>query len=219
MNLILLGPPGAGKGTQAKRLETARGLVQLSTGDMLRQAVASGSALGQQAKKVMEAGQLMPDEIIIAMIAERIAAPDARKGFVLDGFPRTEAQAEALDKMLASRGSRLDAVIELAVDEAALIERISGRYTCAKCGAGYHDKFQTPKVPGVCDRCGSTEFVRRKDDNAETLKARLEAYRAQTAPIVPYYRRKGVLKEVDGMATPDQVTRQIETILGDVATA
>jgi adenylate kinase len=219
MNLILLGPPGAGKGTQAKRLETARGLVQLSTGDMLRQAVASGGALGRQAKKVMEAGQLMPDEIIIAMIAERIAAPDARKGFVLDGFPRTEAQAEALDKMLAGRGSRLDAVIELVVDEAALIERISGRYTCAKCGAGYHDKFQTPKVPGVCDRCGSTEFVRREDDNAETLKARLEAYRAQTAPIVPYYRRKGLLKEVDGMATPDQVTRQIETILGEVATA
>jgi adenylate kinase len=219
MNLILLGPPGAGKGTQAKRLETGRGLVQLSTGDMLRQAVASGSALGQQAKKVMEAGQLMPDEIIIAMIAERIAAPDARKGFVLDGFPRTEAQAEALDKMLASRGSRLDAVIELAVDEAALIERISGRYTCAKCGAGYHDKFQVPKVPGVCDRCGSTEFVRRKDDNPETLRARLEAYRAQTAPIVPYYRRKGVLKEVDGMAAPDQVTRQIEAILGKVATA
>jgi adenylate kinase len=219
MNLILLGPPGAGKGTQAKRLETARGLVQLSTGDMLRQAVGSGSALGQQAKKVMEAGQLMPDEIIIAMIAERIAAPEARKGFVLDGFPRTEAQAEALGRMLAGRGSRLDAVIELAVDEAALIERISGRFTCAKCGAGYHDKFQPPKKPGVCDRCGSTEFVRRKDDNPETLKARLEAYRAQTAPIVPYYRRKGLLKEVDGMAAPDQVTREIETILGDVARA
>jgi adenylate kinase len=219
MNLILLGPPGAGKGTQAKRLETARGLVQLSTGDMLRQAVGSGSALGQQAKKVMEAGQLMPDEIIIAMIAERIAAPEARKGFVLDGFPRTEAQAEALGRMLAGRGSRLDAVIELVVDEAALIERISGRFTCAKCGAGYHDKFQPPKKPGVCDRCGSTEFVRRKDDNPETLKARLEAYRAQTAPIVPYYRRKGLLKEVDGMAAPDQVTREIETILGDVARA
>ncbi|MFZ5792170.1 MAG: adenylate kinase [Pseudomonadota bacterium] len=213
MNLILLGPPGAGKGTQAKRLEAARGLVQLSTGDMLRAAVASGSALGQQAKKVMEAGQLMPDEIIIAMIAERIAEPDARKGFVLDGFPRTEAQAEALDKMLAGRGTRLDAVIELTVDEAVLIERISGRFSCAKCGAGYHDKYQRPKVEGVCDRCGSTEFVRRKDDNPETLKARLEAYRAQTAPIVPYYRRKGLLKQVDGMASPDEVTRQIETIL------
>jgi adenylate kinase len=219
MNLILLGPPGAGKGTQAKRLETARGLVQLSTGDMLRQAVASGSPLGQQAKKVMEAGQLMPDEIIIAMIAERIAAPDARNGFVLDGFPRTEAQAAALDKMLAQGGRKLDAVIELAVDEDALIERISGRFTCAKCGAGYHDKFHPPKKPGVCDRCGSTEFLRRKDDNPKTLKARLEAYRAQTAPIVPYYRRKGLLKDVDGMATPDQVTRAIETILADVATA
>jgi adenylate kinase len=213
MNLILLGPPGAGKGTQAKRLEVARGLVQLSTGDMLRAAVASGSALGQQAKQVMEAGQLMPDEIIIAMIAERIARPDARKGFVLDGFPRTEAQAEALDRMLAGRGTRLDAVIELTVDEAVLIERISGRFSCAKCGAGYHDKYQRPRVEGVCDRCGSTEFVRRKDDNPETLKARLEAYRAQTAPIVPYYRRKGLLKQVDGMASPDEVTRQIEAIL------
>jgi adenylate kinase len=219
MNLILLGPPGAGKGTQAKRLEATRGLVQLSTGDMLRQAVASGSALGQQAKKVMDAGQLMPDDIIVAMIADRIAAPDASKGVVLDGFPRTEAQAEALDRMLAKSGRRLDAVIELVVDEDALIERISGRFTCAKCGAGYHDKFHPPKKAGVCDRCGSTEFVRRKDDNAETLKARLVAYRAQTAPIVPYYRRKGLLKEVDGMANPDQVTGQIETILGAIATA
>lgn len=216
MNLILLGPPGAGKGTQAKRLETARGLVQLSTGDMLRAAVASGSALGRQAKKVMEAGQLMPDEIIIAMIAERIAGPDARRGFVLDGFPRTEAQAEALDKMLAGRNTRLDAVIEIEVDEAALIERISGRFSCAKCGAGYHDKYQRPKVEGVCDRCGSTEFVRRKDDSPEVLKARLEAYRAQTAPIVPYYRRKGLLKQVDGMASPDEVTRQMETVLEQV---
>jgi adenylate kinase len=219
MNLILLGPPGAGKGTQAKRLETTRGLVQLSTGDMLRQAVASGSVLGQQAKKVMEAGQLMPDEIIIAMIAERIAAPDARKGVVLDGFPRTEAQAEALDKMLAQGGRKLDAVIELGVDEDALIERISGRFTCARCGTGYHDKFHPPKKAGICDVCGSTEFVRRKDDNPETLKARLVAYRAQTAPIVPYYRRKGLLKEVDGMAAPDQVTREIETILNGIATA
>jgi adenylate kinase len=219
MNLILLGPPGAGKGTQAKRLETTRGLVQLSTGDMLRQAVASGSVLGQQAKKVMEAGQLMPDEIIIAMIAERIAAPDARKGVVLDGFPRTEAQAEALDKMLAQGGRKLDAVIELGVDEDALIERISGRFTCARCGTGYHDKFHPPKKAGICDVCGSTEFVRRKDDNPETLKARLVAYRAQTAPIVPYYRRKGLLKLVDGMAAPDQVTREIETILNGIATA
>jgi adenylate kinase len=219
MNLILLGPPGAGKGTQAKRLEASRGLVQLSTGDMLRQAVASGSALGQQAKKVMDAGQLMPDDIIVAMIADRIAAPDASNGVVLDGFPRTEAQAEALDRMLAKSGRRLDAVIEMVVDEDALIERISGRFTCARCGTGYHDKFHPPKKAGICDVCGSTEFVRRKDDNPETLKARLVAYRAQTAPIVPYYRRKGLLKEVDGMANPDQVTGQIEVILGAIATA
>jgi len=213
MNLILLGPPGAGKGTQAKRLETKHGVVQLSTGDMLRAAVASGSALGQQAKRVMEAGQLMPDDIIIRMIADRIAEPNARRGFVLDGFPRTEAQAEALDRMLTENSRKLDAVIELGVDEAALIERISGRFTCAGCGAGYHDKFQRPQRDGVCDRCGSTKFVRRPDDNAETLRARLAAYREQTAPIIPYYRRLGLLKRVDGMAAPDEVTRQIEALL------
>ncbi|MGD9743258.1 MAG: adenylate kinase [Dongiaceae bacterium] len=213
MNLILLGPPGAGKGTQAKRLESAHGVVQLSTGDMLRAAVASGSALGQQAKKVMEAGQLMPDDIIIRMIEARIGEPDAKRGFVLDGFPRTEAQAVALDEMLGRHGRSLLAVIELGVDEAALIERISGRFTCAKCGAGYHDKFQRPQREGVCDKCGGTEFVRRKDDNAETLRARLEAYRAQTAPIIPYYRNRGLLQRVDGMAAPDDVTRQIEAIL------
>jgi len=213
MNLILLGPPGAGKGTQAKRLESAHGVVQLSTGDMLRAAVASGSALGQQAKKVMEAGQLMPDDIIIRMIEARIGEPDAKRGFVLDGFPRTEAQAVALDEMLGRHGRSLLAVIELGVDEAALIERISGRFTCAKCGAGYHDKFQRPQREGVCDKCGGTEFIRRRDDNAETLKARLEAYRAQTAPIIPYYRNRGLLQRVDGMAAPDDVTRQIEAIL------
>lgn len=213
MNLILLGPPGAGKGTQAKRLEGQHGLVQLSTGDMLRAAVASGSALGRQAKQVMEAGQLMPDDIIIRMIAERIGQPDAKRGFVLDGFPRTEAQAAALDKMLAEHGRKLDAVIELGVDEAALIERIAGRSTCGTCGAGYHDKFQRPKREGVCDKCGGTAFIRRKDDNAATLQARLEAYRAQTAPIIPYYRSRGLLQRVDGMAAPDEVTRQIEAIL------
>lgn len=215
MNLILLGPPGAGKGTQAKRLEESRGLVQLSTGEMLRAAAASGSALGQEAKKVMEAGRLMPDGIIIDMIAERIERPDCRKGFVLDGFPRTTAQAEALDHMLAQRGSKIDHVIELAVDEEALIERIAGRFSCASCGAGYHDTFKRPKRDGVCDICGSREFVRREDDRAETVKARLEAYRAQTAPILPYYEGKGLLRRVDGMADVDEVTRQIETVLGE----
>jgi adenylate kinase len=213
MNLILLGPPGAGKGTQAKRLEERHGLVQLSTGDMLRAVVASGSPLGQEAKRVMEAGQLMPDAVIITMIAERIEAPDCGKGFVLDGFPRTRGQAAALDAMLGERRARLDRVIELAVDEAALVERIAGRFACAKCGTGYHDRFKQPRVAGVCDVCGSTSFTRRKDDNAETVTARLVAYREQTAPILPYYAERCLLARVDGMADPDTVTRQIENAL------
>lgn len=213
MNLILLGPPGAGKGTQASRLEEAHGLKHLSTGDMLRAAVASGSPLGQQAKAVMEAGQLMPDEIIIRMIADRIEEPDCKNGFVLDGFPRTVPQAEALDSMLAEKGERVDLVIEIAVDEAALVERIAGRFSCARCGAGYHDRFRRPKVEGVCDVCGSTEFTRRKDDTEETVRARLKAYREQTAPILPYYEAKGLLRRVDGMADVDEVTRQIEEAL------
>ena len=217
MNLILLGPPGAGKGTQAKRLEETRGLVQLSTGDMLRALVASGSPLGAEAKRVMEAGQLMPDAVIIEMIAQRIARPDCRNGFVLDGFPRTRGQAEALDAMLAGRGTRLDHVIELAVDEAALVERIAGRFACAKCGTGYHDHFKRPRVDGVCDSCGGTEFTRRKDDNAETVTARLVAYRELTAPILPYYRERGLLRRVDGMAEPDEVTRQIDGVLAGKA--
>lgn len=216
MKLILLGPPGAGKGTQAKRLTDNHHLVQLSTGDMLRAEVASGSALGSQAKKVMEAGQLMPDDIIIGMIENRIAQPDCEEGFVLDGFPRTEGQATALDAMLGRHGAAIDAVIELAVDEAALVERISGRYACAKCGAGYHDKFQKPKVAGVCDACGGTDFTRRKDDNADTVKARLVAYRQQTAPILPHYRGKGLLHQVDGMADLDEVTNAIEQVLTKV---
>jgi len=213
MNLILLGPPGAGKGTQASRLEEAHGLKHLSTGDMLRAAVASGSPLGQQAKAVMEAGQLMPDEIIIRMIADRIEEPDCKNGFVLDGFPRTVPQAEALDSMLAEKDERVDLVIEIAVDETALVERIAGRFSCARCGAGYHDRFRRPKVEGVCDVCGSTEFTRRKDDTEETVRARLEAYREQTAPILPYYEAKGLLRRVDGMADVDEVTRQIEEAL------
>jgi adenylate kinase len=216
VNLILLGPPGAGKGTQAKKLTDERGLVQLSTGDMLRAEVASGSALGLEAKKIMDAGQLVSDAIMIGMIDKRIDQPDCAKGFVLDGFPRTEPQAEALDAMLAKKGKKIDAVIELAVDEAALIERISGRFTCAKCGTGYHDKFARPKKDGICDKCGSTEFVRRADDNAETVKARLVAYRKQTAPILPYYKAKGLLHSVDGMADMSDVARQIDQVLAGV---
>ena len=213
MNLILLGPPGAGKGTQAKRLEDRHGLVQLSTGDMLRSVVASGVPLGQQAKEIMAAGKLMPDELMIEMIADRISKPDCATGFILDGFPRTVPQAEALDRMLEDKGLKLDHVIEMKVDDAALVERITGRYTCAKCGQGYHDKFQTPKVDGVCDVCGSTEFTRRAVDNAETVTTRLAAYHKQIAPILPYYKQRGVLETVDGMADIDVVTEQIEALL------
>ena len=216
MNLILLGPPGAGKGTQAKKLTDERGLVQLSTGDMLRAEVASGSPLGVEAKKIMDAGQLVSDAIVIGMIDGRTNKPDTAKGVIFDGFPRTVAQAEALDAMLAKKGKKIDAVVELKVDDAALVERISGRFTCAKCGTGYHDKFARPQKDGVCDKCGSTEFTRRADDNAETVKARLVAYNQQTAPILPYYRAKGVLHSVDGMADMSEVARQIDRVLGGV---
>ncbi|AWJ84765.1 adenylate kinase [Azospirillum sp. TSH58] len=213
MNLILLGPPGAGKGTQARRLEDTRGLVQLSTGDMLRAMVAEGGPLGQQAKDIMSAGKLMPDALMVEIIAERISKPDVANGFILDGFPRTVAQAEALDSMLSEKGLKLDHVIEMKVVDDILVERITGRYTCAKCGKGYHDVFEKPKVEGVCDVCGSTEFKRRADDNADTVKTRLAQYHEQTAPILPYYQSRGVLKTVDGMAEIDDVTKQIEGIL------
>jgi len=214
LNIVLLGPPGAGKGTQAKRLEELRGLKQLSTGDMLRAAVAAGTPLGLQAKQVMESGQLVRDDLMVAMIAERIAQPDCAKGFVLDGFPRTVQQAEALDAMLAERGrGQIDRVIELAVDEPALIQRIAGRYVCANCGEGYHDQFRQPKVRGVCDRCGGKEFLRRPDDKAEAVAVRLEAYRRQTAPILPYYQSRGLLRRVDGMGSPAAVAKEIDQIL------
>lgn len=214
MNLILLGPPGAGKGTQAKRLEQRHNLIQLSTGDMLRAAVASGSEIGRKAKEVMDAGHLVPDELMIAMISDRIEQDDCAKGFILDGFPRTTRQAEALDAMLAEKGMKLHSVIEMKVNEDILVDRIIGRYICATCGAGYHDRYLRPKVAGVCDNCGGTEFRRRADDTEETVRTRLAAYHTQTAPILPYYQGKGVLQAVDGMAGIDEVTDQIEQVLG-----
>ena len=213
MNIILLGPPGSGKGTQAQRLQDRHGMVQLSTGDMLRAAVATGTEVGKKAGTIMKAGKLVPDDIVIGIIADRIDQPDCAKGFILDGFPRTTAQAEALDRMLTEKGLKLDHVIELKVDEAALVDRITGRFTCAECGAGYHDKFKQPKVAGTCDNCGSHKFVRRDDDQPETVQARLDAYHRKTAPILPYYKAQGKLSSVDGMAAIDTVTKQLEAIL------
>jgi adenylate kinase len=214
MNIVLLGPPGAGKGTQAKRIEKALGLIQLSTGDMLRAAVAAGTDIGKRAKAVMEAGQLVSDDILIGMISDRIGEPDCKNGFILDGFPRTVAQAAALDAMLAARGMQLDHVIEMQVDDAALVARISGRYSCKDCGTVYHDTTKPVRVAGTCDACGSKNLLRRPDDKAETVAARLKAYHDQTAPIIPYYRNLGTLKSVDGMAEMDVVTGLVAKILG-----
>ena len=213
MNIILLGPPGAGKGTQASRLEAQRGMVQLSTGDMLRAAVKAGTPIGLQAKAVMDAGELVSDEIVSGIIGERLDMPDTAKGAIFDGYPRTAAQAESLDQLLAERGRRQDYVIELTVDEDALVERITGRFTCAKCGEGYHDKFKLPKAEGVCDVCGAQEFKRRPDDNAETVRTRMAEYRAKTAPILPIYEARGLVRKVDGMADIAEVGAQIDAIL------
>lgn len=216
MNIILLGPPGAGKGTQAARLQAQRGMIQMSTGDMLREAVASATPVGLKAKAVMEAGELVSDAIVSALIGERLDNA-GEKGAIFDGFPRTKHQAEALELLLAERGRALDYVIELAVDEDALVQRITGRFTCANCSAPYHDAFKVPSRQGICDVCGSTEFKRRPDDNEQTVRTRMAEYRAKTAPILPYYEGKGLVRRVDGMASVDEVAAQIDAVLDSPA--
>jgi adenylate kinase len=213
MNLVLLGPPGAGKGTQAKLLEDSRSLVNLSTGDMLRAAVAAGTELGRKAGDIMERGQLVPDDLVINLIAERIDAEQGGRGFILDGFPRTIAQAEALDRLFKDPGKQVDMVIVMGVDDEALVERIAGRFACGFCGEGYHDIYKQPKVPGICDKCGSAGFVRRRDDNEEVVRARLKAYHAQTEPLIDYYTQQGKVRAVDGMADIGTVAKEIGEVL------
>ena len=213
MRLILLGPPGAGKGTQAQHMVNAYNITQLSTGDLLRSAVAAGTDIGKRAKMAMDAGDLVSDDILVCMISDRVNEDDCKNGFILDGFPRTVAQAEALEQILGKMNLNLDAVIEIRVDDAQLIGRITGRYTCANCGAGYHDINLKPKVDGICNNCGRNEFTRRSDDNAEAVATRLQTYHEQTAPLVPFYRGKGCLKTVDGMADIDDVTQAMKALL------
>lgn len=219
MNLVLLGPPGCGKGTQSKRLQESLGVIQLSTGDMLRAEVAAGSDIGRQADAIMKAGQLVPDSVIIGIMDRRLDAEGRKKGFILDGFPRTVPQAEALAKMLSEKQLKLDVVVSIEVDDEAMIERISGRFSCSKCGAGYHDSFQRPKVDGVCDACGSKEFIRRKDDNAETVRERLKAYHAQTKPIIAFYEARGLVRRVDGMGPIDEVTKKLQSVIDKQTTS
>ena len=214
MNIILLGPPGAGKGTQASRLVETRGMAQLSTGDMLRAAVKAQTPVGLQAKAVMEAGGLVSDEIVSGIIGEALDALPASTGVIFDGYPRTQAQAHSLDELLTARGRTLDQGVEREVDEDARVERITGRFTCAACGEGYHDRFKQPVTAGICDKCGGTEFKRRADDNEETVRTRMAEYRAKTAPILPIYEERGIVSRVDGMAGMDEVTVAIDDILG-----
>ena len=216
MKLILLGPPGAGKGTQAKRLQETHGFIQLSTGDMLRAAVAAETEIGKKAKEVMERGELVSDDIVTGIISERIDQPDCANGFILDGFPRTVAQAQALDDLLAEKNMKLDVVIEMRVDDDKLVDRVVGRYTCAQCGEGYHITFKRPLKEGICDKCGSTEFKRRDDDNEETVRGRLQSYHSQTAPLITYYGARDKLKTVDGMVSINAVSEQMQEIIDDM---